>query len=224
MIINWWLFIGIAIIVLGFSFKVDSLVVVIVAAIVTALIGGIGFIEVLEILGSRFVMNRGMTVLILTLPIIGISERYGLKEQAVKLIQKATSLTAGRILWLYQLVRQSAAAMSLKLGGHPQFVRPLIYPMAEGALLKEGQKELPEKDSEILKGAASASDNYANFFGQMLFPASAGVALVVGTMNEAGYNVTLSQIALWSVPVFIIALILSAIQFALLDKKLGGHK
>lgn len=81
------------------------------------------------------------------------------------MIQKATSLTAGRILWLYQLVRQSAAAMSLKLGGHPQFVRPLIYPMAEGALLKEGQTELPEKDSEILKGAASASDNYANFFG-----------------------------------------------------------
>lgn len=40
MIINWWLFIGIAIIVLGFSFKIDSLVVVIVAAIVTALIGG----------------------------------------------------------------------------------------------------------------------------------------------------------------------------------------
>lgn len=109
----------------------------------------------------------------------------------------------------------------LKLGGHPQFVRPLIYPMAQGALLKEGQTELPEKDSEILKGAASASDNYANFFGQMLFPASAGVALVVGTMNEAGYNVTLSQIALWSVPVFIIALVLSAIQFALLDKKLG---
>ena len=52
--------------------------------------------------------------------------------------------------------------------------------MAEGALLKEGETELPEKDSEILKGAASASDNYANFFGQMLFPASAGVALVVG--------------------------------------------
>ena len=70
MIINWWLFIGITIIVLGFSFKIDSLVVVIVAAIVTALIGGIGFVEVLEILGSRFVMNRGMTVLILTLPII----------------------------------------------------------------------------------------------------------------------------------------------------------
>lgn len=140
------------------------------------------------------------------------------------MIQKATSLTAGRILWLYQLVRQSAAAMSLKLGGHPQFVRPLIYPMAQGALLKEGQTELPEKDSEILRGAASASDNYANFFGQMLFPASAGVALVVGTMNEAGYNVTLSQIALWSVPVFIIALVLSAIQFALLDKKLGGNK
>ena len=70
MIINWWLFIGIAIIVLGFSFKIDSLVVVIVAAIVTALIGGIGFVEFLEILGSRFVMNRGMTVLILTLPII----------------------------------------------------------------------------------------------------------------------------------------------------------
>lgn len=218
--INWWLFIGILIIVVGFSMKIDSIAVVIVAAIVTALIGGIGFVEILETLGGRFVANRGMSIFILTLPIVGISERFGLKEQAIRLIQKVKSLTSGRLLWLYQLVRQSAAAMSLKLGGHPQFVRPLIYPMAEGA----AGRKLDEKETDELKGAASASDNYANFFGQMVFPATSGVALIVGTMVEAGYDVNNSQIALWSLPVFVIALVLSYLQFSLLDRKIKRGK
>lgn len=222
--INWWLFIGVAIIVVGFAMKVDSIAVVIVAAVVTALIGGIGVVDILETLGKNFVGQRGMSMLILTLPLVAISERYGLKEQAVKLIQKVEKLTVGRLLWLYQLVRQSAAAASLKLGGHPQFVRPLIYPMAEGAARVGRTEPLDDKTEDLLKGAASASDNYANFFGQMLFPASAGVALIVGTLKDAGYPVTLSEIALWSVPVFVIALVLSAVQFTLLDKKLKRGK
>lgn len=222
--INAWLFIGILIIVVGFAMKIDSIAVVITAAIVTALIGGIGFIEIIETLGNRFVSNRGMSIFILTLPIVGMSERYGLKEQAVKLIQKVKNLTVGRLLWLYQFVRQSAAAMSLKLGGHPQFIRPLIYPMAEGAATLITGEALSDEEKDLLKGAASASDNYANFFGQMLFPATAGVSLITITLKEAGYSVANTQIAIWSVPIFVIALILSAIQFALLDRKIKRGK
>lgn len=48
--VNWWLLIGILIIVVGFGLKIDSIAVVIVAAIVTALIGGIGFKEILSTL------------------------------------------------------------------------------------------------------------------------------------------------------------------------------
>lgn len=224
MVVNWWLLIGILIIVLGFGLKIDSIAVVIVSAIVTALIGGISFGEILEVLGERFVANRGMSIFILTLPIVGISERYGLKESAVKLIQSVKRLTAGRLLWLYQIIRQLASAFSLRLGGHPQFVRPLIHPMAEGAAVAQSGRELNDDEKDKIKGAAAASDNYANFFGQQLFPASSGVALIVGTMIEAGFDVTNTQIALWSIPVFIAALVIGFIQFMILDKTLGGKK
>ena len=224
MVVNWWLLIGILIIVVGFSFKIDSIAVVIVSAIVTALIGGISFSEILEVLGERFVANRGMSIFILTLPIVGISERFGLKESAVKLIQSVKKLTTGRLLWLYQIIRQFASAFSLRLGGHPQFVRPLIHPMAEGAAIANRDEPLTEKEVDTIKGAAAASDNYANFFGQMVFPASSGVALIVGTMVDAGYDVTNTQIGLWSIPVFIVALVLGFIQFKILDKKLGGKR
>lgn len=220
--VNWWLLIGILIIVIGFGFKIDSIAVVIVSAVVTALIGGISFLEILEILGERFVANRGMSIFILTLPIVGISERFGLKESAVKLIHSVKSLTAGRLLWLYQFVRQMASAFSLRLGGHPQFVRPLIHPMAEGAAITSKGSELDEKEVELVKGAAAASDNYANFFGQQVFPAASGVALIVGTMVDAGYDVTNTQIGLWSIPAFLVALLFGYIQFMMLDKKIGG--
>ncbi len=222
--INWWLFIGILIIVVGFMLKVDSLAVVLVAAIVTAVIGGMGVVEILEVLGNRFVANRGMSIFLLTLPIVGISERFGLKEQAVKTIQKVKSLTAGRVSWLYQLVRQVSAAMSLKLGGHPQFVRPLIYPMAEGAALAQKGSSLSDEELDTIKGAASAADNYGSFFGQNLFPAASGVALIVGTMKDAGYAITNNQVVLWSIPVFIIILIVSGVQFSLLDRKFRREK
>lgn len=222
--INWWLFIGILIIVVGFMLKVDSLAVVLVAAIVTAVIGGMGVVEILEVLGNRFVANRGMSIFLLTLPIVGISERFGLKEQAVKTIQKVKSLTAGRVSWLYQLVRQVSAAMSLKLGGHPQFVRPLIYPMAEGAALAQKGSALSDEELDTIKGAASAADNYGSFFGQNLFPAASGVALIVGTMKDAGYAITNNQVVLWSIPVFIIILIVSGVQFSLLDRKFRREK
>ncbi len=224
MVVNWWLLIGILIIVVGFGLKIDSIAVVIVSATVTALLGGMSFMEILNTLGERFVANRGMSIFILTLPIVGISERFGLKESAVKLIQSVKSLTAGRLLWLYQIIRQVASAFSLRLGGHPQFVRPLIHPMAEGAAIAQKGEPLNEDEEELIKGASAASDNYANFFGQMVFPASSGVALIVGTMVEAGYDVTNTQIGLWSIPAFIVAIIFGYIQFNLLDKKIGGKK
>jgi uncharacterized membrane protein len=79
---------------------------------------------------------------VLTLPVIGICERYGLKDKAVDLIKKTKRATSGRIISLYLAVRALAAAFSLRLGGHPQFVRPLINPMAQAAYIaKHGQAD-----------------------------------------------------------------------------------
>ena len=40
-------------------------------------------------LGKAFVDNRLVTLFLLTLPMVGISERFGLKQQAVVLIEKS---------------------------------------------------------------------------------------------------------------------------------------
>ncbi|CAM4236757.1 DUF969 domain-containing protein [Erysipelothrix inopinata] len=225
--VNLWLLTGIVIIVVGFALKLDSLAVVLVAAIVTALIGGMSFMEVVGVLGEKFVSQRGLTIFVLTLPVVGLCERYGLREQAVKLIQKMKVLTAGRVIFVYQLIRQFAAAGSLRLGGHPQFVRPLIQPMAEGAAVQSrGEDDLTDDEKDEIKAAAAASDNYGNFFGQNLFLYSSGTNLIVETLVAAGFAVTNRGIAMWSIPIFVCSLVFGGVQTVLLDRRLakGGKK
>ncbi len=74
-----------------------------------------------------------MTLFIITLPAIGLSERFGLQRQSARLIQRFRAATAGRLLMAYQMFRVVMGAMGLRLNGHPTFVRPLVYPMALGA-------------------------------------------------------------------------------------------
>ena len=70
----------------------------------------------------------------LTLPMVGLIERFGLKQQASKLISNVKKITTGRLLTLYLIIREIAGVASIRIGGHPQFVRPLINPMVQGAL------------------------------------------------------------------------------------------
>ncbi len=107
------------------------------AGIVTGLVAGIDFVEILKILGEAFVENRYMSVFLVTLPAIGILERYGLRQRAAHLIGKIRGVTTGKVLAIYVVFRTLASAFSVRVGGHPQFVRPLILPMAEGAAKKE---------------------------------------------------------------------------------------
>ena len=87
--------------------------------------------------------------------ILGIMERNGLKEKAADGIRKIKGASAGLVIWLYLLIRWIAAIFSLRLGGHIQFVRPLILPMAEGAATKT--VDLTETKLEDLKAAAAAA-------------------------------------------------------------------
>ena len=55
---NLWILIGIVIIVVGFSLKLDVLAVVITAGVATGLAAKIDFFKILEIMGKAFVENR----------------------------------------------------------------------------------------------------------------------------------------------------------------------
>jgi uncharacterized membrane protein len=160
-----------------------------------------------------------MTIFILTLPVIGISERYGLKEKAVQLIKQVKNLSTGKLLTLYCLLRQIGGAMSLRISGHPQFVRPLINPMAQGAAIgKYG--EIDKKTEEKIKAAAASMDNYGNFYGQNLFLASSGVLLVANTLTELGYPTNGIDVAKASIVIAVVAFVFVLVQNMMLDKKL----
>src|SRR5699024_802440 len=93
--------IGILIIIVGFLLKFDTIAVVLIAALVTALVSGISFTDFLALLGDAFVSNRLVTLFLLTLPMIGLIERFGLRQQSVRLIEKMKGLTPGRFLSIY---------------------------------------------------------------------------------------------------------------------------
>ncbi|MDF0480407.1 DUF969 domain-containing protein [Vagococcus sp. PNs007] len=211
--------IGIAIILIGFLLKFDTIAVVLIAGLSTALVSGISLVEFLELLGKAFVDNRLVTMFLLTLPMIGLSERFGLRQRAVYLISKIEGLTPGKFLTLYTFIREVACALSIRIQGHTQFIRPLVQPMAEAAAeTKYGP--LDAKDKDTIKALSAATDNYGNFFAQNTFVASSGVLLIVGTMESLGYKMTGVDIALRAIPVALFALIFVAIIHTFFDRYL----
>ena len=214
--------IGIFIIIIGFILKIDTLAIVVIAGIATGFVGGLDFNEILTKLGEAFVANRYMTLFIITLPVIGLMERYGLKERAAWLIGQLKNAKADGVLSIYLAFRLVMAALSIRMSGHVQFGRPLVLPMAEGAM-RSKYKEVTENDLESIKGLTAAAENYGNFFGQNLFIGASGVMLIIGTLTELGIPVDAKQgpttIALYTLPIAFLALIIGIIQFRLNEKR-----
>lgn len=214
--------IGVVIVIVGFMLKKDTIATVVIAGIVTGLIGGMTLFEILETLGKSFITQRTATLFVLTLPVIGVCERYGLKDKAVDLIKKAKKATAGRVITIYQVIRTVAAAFSLRLGGHPQFIRPLINPMAQGAAIAQ-YNEVDAESEDLIKGYCAASDNFGNFFAQNCFMGASGTLLIVTTLVEQGYEVNALQIAMMSIPVAVISVLAGMVHNHFLDVKLKNR-
>ncbi|MGG7078935.1 DUF969 domain-containing protein [Clostridium sardiniense] len=211
--------IGVLIVILGFVLKVETLFTVLVAGLVTGLVAGMDLNEILTVLGQSFVANRAVSLFILTLPVIGILERYGLRQRAIYLVKKLGKLTTGGVLSAYTLIREITGALSIRISGHPQFVRPIVNPMAQAAAQSK-YGEIEEKDVEKIKALSAASENYGNFFGQNLFAGSSGVLLISSTLTEFGYDVTALSIAKASIIMAVVAFLISALQNYLYDKKM----
>lgn len=210
--------IGIVIIVLGFALKFDVLATVLLAGLVTGIVAGMDIPHILSILGESFVSNRLMSIFLIIFPVIAIIERYGLKERAAYLIGKIKNASAGKVLAIYMLVRTAASAFNVRVGGHVQFVRPLILPMSEAAAKVSKQSDLSENEVEELKGHAAAVENFGNFFAQNCFAAASGVVLIQGTLSMYK-EVTLPSIAMASIPVMVITVAFTFVQVFLFDRK-----
>ena len=210
--------IGIVIIVLGFALKFDVLATVLLAGLVTGIVAGMDIPHILSILGESFVSNRLMSIFLIIFPVIAIIERYGLKERAAYLIGKIKNASAGKVLAICMLVRTAASAFNVRIGGHVQFVRPLILPMSEAATKVSKQSDLSENEVEELKGHAAAVENFGNFFAQNCFAAASGVVLIQGTLSMYK-EVTLPSIAMASIPVMVITVVFTFLQVFLFDRK-----
>ncbi|MEI4828522.1 DUF969 domain-containing protein [Bacillus sp. FJAT-53711] len=210
--------IGILLVAVGFLFRLNTLLVVMVAGIVTGMVSGMSFHEVVSLFGKFFVENRYMSMpILLTLPVIGILERYGLKERAEALITKSKGATTGRVLLSYFTIREASAAIGLNIGGHAQTVRPLVAPMAEGAAHARYGK-LPDKLKEKIKATAAAAENTAWFFGEDIFIATGAILLMKGFFDSVGMHVGVWDMALWGIPTAISAFIVSWIRFRQIDR------
>lgn len=212
--------IGILIIVVGFVLKFDTIAVVLISALVTALVSGIAFTEFLGILGEAFVNNRMVTLFLLTLPMIGLSERFGLRQVAVKVIEKLRGLTTGRFLIIYLLIRELAGFFSIRIQGQTQFIRPIVNPMAQ-ASAENKFGEISEADQEKIKARSAATENFGNFFAQNTFIAASGVLLIVGTMDSLGYKVSAGSVSKASIPIALVILLVVAIYQLLFDRKMA---
>ena len=220
---NYWPLLGIALVVAGFALRLNPMLVVTAAAIVTGLLGGMDIVEVISTFGKAFNDNRIIAIVWIVLPVIGLLERFGLQQQAATLIRRLRNATTGRLLILYLLYRQVTAAIGLhSTAGHPQTVRPLVAPMALAAAEKQ-HGELDEDTSERVKAMAAATDNVGLFFGEDIFFAIGSIVLIQQILSTYGYNLAPLQLALWAIPSAICAFVIHSTRLWLLDRALARH-
>lgn len=217
--IDLWPLIGVAIITIGLALRLNTLLVILVAGLVTGLVAKIAIVDILSMLGASFSKNRYMSLFILVLPMIGVLERYGLRERAETLIGSMKSASAGRVMLSYVFIRKVTNGMGLNLGGHPAMIRPLVAPMAEAAAQKN---RLPLNDTEKyqLRAISSMSENFGNFFSQLVFIGAGGLLLIKGVFEDSGYDLRLSEMYKWALPTALASFIIFAIVSKIADFRL----
>lgn len=221
---------GIAVVVLGFVARINPLLVILLAAIVTGVTAAVApgvdaralwqaAVHTLAAFGDAFNDNRYFHITWLVLPVIGLLERAGLQERARLLIARVRAATPGRLLIIYLVVRQATAALGLtSLGGHPQMVRPLVAPMAEGAAEVQAGGTLPDALRYRIRAMAAATDNVGLFFGEDIFIAIGSVVLMVGFLEQAGIAVEPLHISVWAIPTAIAAFAVHGARLLLFDR------
>ncbi|GAB2485360.1 DUF969 domain-containing protein [Comamonas humi] len=218
-LVNLWPLVGVAVIIAGFVLRFNPFVVVVVTALVTAAVAGFPVQKVLATIGTGFVKTRNLPLIILLpLAVIGLLERHGLRQHAQNWIGKVKSATAGRLLIVYLAARELTAAAGLtSLGGHPQMVRPLLAPMAEGATETRYGK-LPDAIRYRLRAFSAATDNVGLFFGEDIFVAFGAIVLMTTFLHEAGIDVEPLHVALWGIPTAICAFLIHSFRLHRLDR------
>ena len=211
--------IGIVIVVAGFALRLDSILIIILAAFATAFAAGIDVFTLLEAFGSGFVANRSMTIFILVMLVTGTMERNGLREASGAVIGRIKGATPGIVIGAYGIIRGIFGAFNVGIGGVPGFIRPVLIPMATGTIEAKGRK-IDDKHLEQIKGMSAGIENIAWFFCQVLFVGGSGALLVQGTLANLGYEVNLIDLAAVEIPVAITGVAVGIVYYWLKDRRM----
>ena len=217
---NTWPLLGVAVVVAGFALRMNPVAIVVAAGFASGFAAGKSLPELLALIGESFVSQRALGMVFLTLPVIGVLEWAGLREQARRWITGFRGLTLARLLVGYLGLRQALSMIGLhSIGGHAQTVRPLVAPMSEAAAEKSAGPIAPAQRQQVLAMAA-ATDNVGLFFGEDVFLAFGGVLLIQGFLAENGHTFEPLQIALWALPTAIAAFVIHATRLWLFQRRL----
>jgi uncharacterized membrane protein len=127
------------------------------------------------------------------------------------------SATTGRLLIVYLAIREISAAFGLtSIGGHPNMVRPLIAPMAEGAA-ETRYPALTDALRHRIRAMAAATDNVGLFFGEDVFVAFGAIVLMQTILRAEGLEVEALHIAMWGIPTAVSAFVIHAWRLRRLD-------
>lgn len=220
--VNLWPLLGVAVIVAGFALRAQPVLVVIAACGVTGVAAAMPVEHILASLGAAFVKTRNLPmILLLPLAAIGLLERFGLKEHAQASIARIRSATSGRLLVVYLAIRELAAAFGLtSLGGHPNMVRPLVAPMAEGAA-ENLYPALPDAQRHRIRAMAAATDNVGLFFGEDVFVAFGAIVLMQTILRGEGLEVDALRVALWGIPTALTAFLIHSWRLLRMDRQIA---
>lgn len=216
---NAWPLLGVAVVVVGFALRVNPVFVVVVAGITSGVASGMGIDDLLALLGTSFVSNRLLLLFALTLPVIGLLERYGLRERAQQWILGFRRLSLARLLVSYLAFRQMLSMVGLyDIAGHAQTVRPLLAPMSEQAAAREAP--IDDADRMRVRALAAATDNIGRFFGEDVFLAFAGVLLIQRFFDGQGITLEPFAISVWALPTAIAAFVIHSLRVAWAQRSL----
>jgi uncharacterized membrane protein len=213
--------IGIIVIATGFGLRLNTLLVVMASGIITGMVSGMSFNAVMGEFGRLFVANRYVTLpAVMMLPIVGLLERYGLRERAETLIRRSAAATAGRVILIYSTARQVSIALGVNVGGHAGAVRPLVAPLAEGAArVRHG--DLSKATVERIRALAAAAENVGSFFGEDIFIAIGAILLMKGFFEDLKIEVSSWAMALWGIPTAVAAFALMGWRTRVLDRQIA---
>ncbi|MGH8030161.1 MAG: DUF969 domain-containing protein [Arenimonas sp.] len=220
---NYWPLLGVAVVVAGFVLRWNPVAVVVAAGLTSGFAAGKSLAELLALIGESFVSQRALMLVMLTLPVIGVLEWAGLREQARRWISGFQGVTLARLLTGYLGLRQCLGMIGLtSIGGHAQTVRPLVAPMSEAAVEKSIGVITSAQRQKVL-ALAAATDNVGLFFGEDVFIAFGGVLLIQGFLVENGMTFQPLQIAIWALPTAIAAFVIHSLRLWLFQRELRAQ-